>query len=509
MLVNAPPTSGFLTVEPTTGVVLQTAFSFACSGWVDDATDLPLLYSFFFEIYGADGTEYQLVAKTPTTSYSGALLPQGGGNASWIVGIGYIYDQLSASARASATIVCAPAVISVSDLANLTASLIAESFESGDVEAVFQATVASSSILNAPNCTVLCGTFSRGPCPIQQTCGDCVEGFVGLPGPINDPCWIADATCDNGVLDGNETAVDCGGACAPCEEVGTPCATYTDCYYGMCELTEIELDVDDLEAGGVPPPAEYQLLCAAPVKPCPNNCTQHGACVHTDVTGAHVPAEECTLDVWSCSASCLCREGWFGDDCSADPLAWAEIIALRNGMLGSLTDATGMQDVGVDALNQQASSLSSLASDPSQLAGGGELASLDLVGGIAGSSAGVGLSPGTDGTVGNTISNLLSSGLLSSNRTSNISTYAPTMSPSIAPTWIDPRFRRNFTALLGPNETWSPTFAPTVTLADSEVLTAMTDAISSLSAAQLSSAVAGEAAAVINTANVMMSSGRA
>ena len=113
------------------------------------------------------------------------------------------------------------------------------------------------------------------------------------------------------------------------------------------------------------------------------------------------------------------------------------------------------------------------------------------------------------GTVGATISNLLSSGLLSSNRTSNISTYAPTMSPSIAPTWIDPRFRRNFTALLGPNETWSPTFAPTVTLADSEVLTAMTDAISSLSAAQLSSAVAGEAAAVINTANVMMSSGRA
>ena len=69
VLVNAPPTSGFLTVEPAAGVVLQTAFSFECAGWVDDATDLPLLYSFFFEIYGADGTEYQLVAKTPTTSW--------------------------------------------------------------------------------------------------------------------------------------------------------------------------------------------------------------------------------------------------------------------------------------------------------------------------------------------------------------------------------------------------------------------------------------------------------
>ena len=58
---------------------------------------------------------------------------------SWIIGIGYVYDQLDAAARATDTIVCAPAQMSVSDLANLTATLIAESFESGDVEAVFQA----------------------------------------------------------------------------------------------------------------------------------------------------------------------------------------------------------------------------------------------------------------------------------------------------------------------------------------------------------------------------------
>ena len=216
--------------------------------------------------------------------------------------------------------------------------------------------------------------------------------------------------------------------------------------------------------------------------------------------------------MWSCSAVCACREGWFGDDCAADPLAWAEIIALRNGMLGSLTDATGMQDVSTDALNQQASSLSSLASDPAQLAGGGEFATLDLVGGIAGSSAGVGLATGTDGTVGTTISNLLGSSLLGSNKTLfNISTYAPTFAPTFAPTRfenVDPRFRRNLTRL-GPNETHPPTFAPTVTLSNPEVLTAMTDAISSLSAAQLSTAVNGEAPATISTANVMMSSGRA
>ena len=77
---------------------------------------------------------------------AGITSVQGGGNASWIVGLVYVFDQLSASARAEDTIVCEPATISVSDLANLTATLIAISFESGDVEAVFQATVASSSV---------------------------------------------------------------------------------------------------------------------------------------------------------------------------------------------------------------------------------------------------------------------------------------------------------------------------------------------------------------------------
>ena len=51
------------------------------------------------------------------------------------------------------------------------------------------------------------------------------------------------------------------------------------------------------------------------------------------MTGALLSASECTADVWSCSAACVCDEGWYGDGCALDPAAWAEIIALRNGML--------------------------------------------------------------------------------------------------------------------------------------------------------------------------------
>ena len=80
-----------------------------------------------------------------------------------------------------------------------------------------------------------------------------------------------------------------------------------------------------------------------------------------------------------------------------------------------------------------------MTSDPGQLAGGGELAALDLVGGIAGGSAAHGISPGTDAAIGGTLSSLLSSSLLSNNRsTFNASMYAPTAMPTPMPTTAMP-----------------------------------------------------------------------
>ena len=135
--MNAPPSSGMIAVtvnggEPI-GVVLQDSYDLACSGWVDDVSDLPLLYSFYYAIAGAT-TEYQLVSHTPSDRYNGALLPRGGGNASEIICIGYVADSYAASSRTTAIATVLPMVIAVSDLANLTAKLLADSFEAGNVE---------------------------------------------------------------------------------------------------------------------------------------------------------------------------------------------------------------------------------------------------------------------------------------------------------------------------------------------------------------------------------------
>ena len=80
-------------------------------------------------------TEYQLVSNTPVDNYDGALLPRGGGGASEVTCIAYIADSHAAATRATAVATVLPMVITVSDLANMTAKLLAESFEAGNVEA--------------------------------------------------------------------------------------------------------------------------------------------------------------------------------------------------------------------------------------------------------------------------------------------------------------------------------------------------------------------------------------
>ena len=102
--------------------------------------------SFYYAIHGS-ATEYQLVSNTPADNYDGALLPRGGGNASEIICIGDVADAYAATSRATAIATVLPMIVAVGDLANLTAKLLADSFEAGNVEGVFQSMVASSRLM--------------------------------------------------------------------------------------------------------------------------------------------------------------------------------------------------------------------------------------------------------------------------------------------------------------------------------------------------------------------------
>ena len=225
----------------------------------------------------------------------------------------------------------------------MTARMLAASFESGDVEGAFGAMIASSSVLNAPNCSlglgegVTCGTFNRNVCPVNGICGECNPGYHGVIAPSNTPCWLPglrdqtlaaagydasdlrrrararrledgvaddaadDVSCDNGMIDGDETDVDCGGSCAPCEAIGANCSMNLDCYYHWCRPTR-------------PVPT-----CGVPVKQCLNNCTEaEGRLLPRGRAGGRCDAKIARL-IGGAAAQCACREGWFGDDCRSRP----------------------------------------------------------------------------------------------------------------------------------------------------------------------------------------------
>ncbi len=100
-----------------------------------------------------------------------------------------------------------------------------------------------NSVCSQPSCTdgiknghetdVDCGGNTSCPrCELQQSClenDDCISNYC----TSNYVCDLV--SCHNGILDENETDVDCGGPCEPCTRIA--CSVDADCPSGRCNMT--------------------------------------------------------------------------------------------------------------------------------------------------------------------------------------------------------------------------------------------------------------------------------
>jgi hypothetical protein len=80
-----------------------------------------------------------------------------------------------------------------------------------------------------------CACFSgfracKGACVADAAC--CLDADCGAGGSCQAGNCIV-PTCTDGIKNGNETSVDCGGACPPCTN-GQGCVTPGDCASGLC-----------------------------------------------------------------------------------------------------------------------------------------------------------------------------------------------------------------------------------------------------------------------------------
>ena len=82
--------------------------------------------------------------------------------------------------------------------------------------------------------------------------------------------------CDDGVINGTETGLDCGGACGPCGD-GVPCLDSDDCLSGVCVAQQcVAPSCDD----GIKNGAESDVDCGGTCAPCrgPSSCQVSGDC---------------------------------------------------------------------------------------------------------------------------------------------------------------------------------------------------------------------------------------
>jgi hypothetical protein len=119
----------------------------------------------------------------------------------------------------------------------------------------------SDGVKNGAETGIDCGGGTCLPCAVGEPCaaaGDCSTGvcFGGL-------CKAA--ACDDYVKNGGETAVDCGGPSCPACSAGQGCQAMTDCESGVCKNQVCQAPACD---DGVKNGDESALDCGGSCPPC-------------------------------------------------------------------------------------------------------------------------------------------------------------------------------------------------------------------------------------------------
>jgi hypothetical protein len=168
-------------------------------------------------------------------------------------------------------------------------------------------------LVNGDETDVDCGGPTCTPCPDGSVCersDDCQNHLC-----LDEAC--EPASCVDAIRNGDETDVDCGGECLPCEN-GVPASescddairnfaeTDVDCGgpdCGHCELGQTCQSAPD--CGGVPCEGFCQQRCESAETDCGDDATcEHGLCVYCH------QASDCPEGRCGANRPCICKNGF-------------------------------------------------------------------------------------------------------------------------------------------------------------------------------------------------------
>ncbi len=124
-------------------------------------------------------------------------------------------------------------------------------------------------------------------------------------------CGGSEPSCDDGVQNGDETDVDCGGSCAGCEE-GESCEVDTDCAEGICESGICTTDTLPSCDDGVQNGDETDVDCGGSCAGCEEG---EGCEVDTDCATGTCDGGVCTESTGGIEASISIDTDWESGYC--------------------------------------------------------------------------------------------------------------------------------------------------------------------------------------------------
>jgi hypothetical protein len=329
---NSPPFGGVLDVSPVKGVMLETVFWMFGSDWVDE--DLPLSYQFGYlsPSSSASSNGVSVFRSKLQLSFASTTLPSGPPYFSNLTCVVMVFDQLDSSSRSLFGVMVEEVKMSADDLKGFLLDGINSSRVSNNSDDLKSILSTTASVLNRVNCSGVadCVSLNRMECwSTEGTCGECLDGFMGLMGSSNTPCLpLSDK-------DIHRTSV-------------SACDSDADCVDGLLQECNPE-----------------SHLCQSIQQTCPNSCSGHGRCVLASKFDLAKTVDECAVLDGSCMPRCECEAGFMGSSCSLREDEFLKQVDLRHLMVQTARELVGMENVEISNVKSWMKTLSSVSSSDS------------------------------------------------------------------------------------------------------------------------------------------------
>jgi hypothetical protein len=351
IFTNRPPQPGSFEITPVQGFALETQFVFGAIQWSDD--ELPLLYSFAY--YFHPSSSYVTFRGSSLLSLASTLLPSG--NSPFVSCLLLVYDRMNASGNTTR-------LVHVEDANSSTTSSYLQSvtFNLGNPEETRATLAVVGSVLNSVNCTNVghvCAKLNRHPClTVSQTCGECLQNYLGELGASNTICLPEEAFAIQNLFSefsfgtASEFAKRQLTLLEKDEELDDSISKMVSSrgLMGTMPLSNISLPITcrlTSECQAISP----WLFCQRPLrtcgllpKTCPADCSGRGSCLFYQ-TNSGASRTLCFLNDATCASQCECDTGYFGAGCEYTAVQWAALQSITSRSLQTLRNLTEIDDL--------------------------------------------------------------------------------------------------------------------------------------------------------------------